>query len=64
MGSYASAEFDMVDILRKIVRECTGNNENLANHDVNDKVEMLGENLDRNMLLLVLNDAWNVNTNV
>lgn len=64
MGSYASAEFDMVDILRKIGRECTGNNENLANHDVNDKVEMLGENLDRNMLLLVLNDAWNVNTNV
>ncbi|XP_031374309.1 putative disease resistance protein RGA3 [Punica granatum] len=55
-----SIDFDVEDILRAIVRECTPN-EDLSKLNMSEVRERLGEELDGKKFLVVLDDLWNDN---
>lgn len=55
-----STNFNVDDLLRKMVRECNPHKE-LANLDVNELHKELQEKLDGKRFLLVLDDLWNEN---
>ncbi|XP_031407803.1 putative disease resistance protein RGA3 [Punica granatum] len=52
-----SINFNVEHILRKIVRECTSNKEDIANLDMNALRKKLGEWIDGKKFLLVLDDV-------
>ncbi|OWM86803.1 putative disease resistance protein RGA3 [Punica granatum] len=56
-----SANFDVQNILRKILRECIASEELNANLDMHELQKKVGEKLDGKKFLLVLDDAWNEN---
>ncbi|OWM80086.1 hypothetical protein CDL15_Pgr010064 [Punica granatum] len=56
-----SINFNVEDILRKIVRGCTPNKEGIANLDMNELLEKLKKWIDGKKFLLVLDDVWKDN---